>query len=199
MNQNHNPLMGTAILLNAPKRAGKDTTGLLLQGIAHEQDVKFKGVKFTEPLDAGLKALLGLSPEQYAHIREAEKDTPMRQLGGRTIREWLMHVSETTIKPVMGKQHFGTLCGRKVRTCLVLGSLVVATDSGFQEEAEGFAREVGLDRCVQIRIHRKGTQWDSRSYWRVGGMRSAELHNDGTIEELDSNLRHVLVCLGLLH
>jgi hypothetical protein len=56
---------------------------------------------------------------------------------------------------------------------------VVIADSGFRDEAVPLIERVGVDRCVQVRIHRHGCSFagDTRGWWKFPGLRLVGVKN----------------------
>ncbi len=150
------------IVLNGPKKSGKDTIGnaiyseLVWRGIPAVRD------KFAAPMKAAVAAFLGLDEKLALHYFENQdiKDTPSKYFLGVTPRSMLISFSEDWVKPNFGKETFGELMLHRHED--KDRGVVVITDCGFNEELEPFDKS---DIAV-VRLKRYGTNFDgdSRGY-----------------------------------
>jgi len=150
------------IVLNGPKKSGKDTIGnalyseLVWRGIPAVRD------KFAAPMKAAVAAFLGLDEKLALHYFENQdiKDTPSKYFLGVTPRSMLISFSEDWVKPNFDKETFGELMLHRHED--KDRGVVVITDCGFNEELEPFDKS----EIAVIRLKRYGTNFDgdSRGY-----------------------------------
>ncbi len=164
--------MTNIILLNGPKRVGKDTAATMLRMAATDEPAI---IGFSHHLKRMVHGIyLGyagfmLDPNYF----DAVKDDPQEFLAGipngptwygDTWRGAYIHYSENVIKPIHGKEWFGKMFVKAAHEAF--RRTVIVPDSGFREEAERVIREFGADHVTLIRLHREGIDFtgDSRSY-----------------------------------
>lgn len=202
------------ILINGPPRSGKDHIVRCL--LEHPKSpfslkysrpdgfllpIKLKHMKFADPLKAGALALLGysgLNVEQVRRLSELLKDKPQEKLNGKTLREFLIYLSEETVKPFAGKNFFGriasSVCDETPYT--------IFSDSGFIDETQAVVDHFGEENVLLIRLHRDGETFsklnDSRSYINLDGVETWNYTNDGGENELLA-LAHLIFAWGNGH
>lgn len=111
------------------------------------------------------------------------KDMPRIKLGGLTMRQALIHVSETVIKPNFGQNYFGRAAGKSLKDGVNLFS-----DGGFEPEIREVMNAVGRDNFLLVRVHPlidgelKGFEGsgDSRGYVMCDDIPSVDVVNDYT-------------------
>lgn len=168
-------MLPNVIFLNGPPGCGKDF-------VADHLCVKlgYSKLKMTSPMDASLKALLGLNDEQYREFRETRKDEPMARFGGKSFRQVLIAFSEEFSKPIFGDDFFGQ---RGADTILAEPeSRFVISDSGFRGEAKAIVDRVGADQCLLVKLSAAGCDFsgDSRGELSNLGCREVQVYNDKT-------------------
>lgn len=168
--------MRKVILLNAPPNAGKDTLAIELARLLNIKHLEFKGKLFELAL-----CISGLSQDEWCELYTRElKEVKSDKLFGLSPREFLIDISERMVKPLCGKQYFGTILGLKAR-----GGAVVS-DSGFNEEAEALCAVVGAENVYCVRFTREGCTFngDSRGYVDTPMIQNyLDMTNDGTIKD----------------
>jgi len=178
------------ILLNGPSKSGKDTVVSRL--IPY---LKFKHLKFADPLKDRLCAVLGCSRAELEQI----KDQPHKLLRKKdsldcyTPREELIYDSEQHWKPRYGDDIFGRILAHKVRNSP--DQLVIASDCGFEDEIGRVVAEVGRHNVRVVRLHRSGFtfQGDSRGYVEGCGAKCHDIHNDAGTHELTMAVLRVII------
>jgi hypothetical protein len=174
------------ILLNGAPRSGKDTGADYL--VQAYDAVAFK---FSGPIKAAIKAAFDLSDEQVAYL-ESVKGEPDDLLFGHSYRNVQISFSENWMKVVFGDKVFGHLAARK--TSNLRAPLLVCSDSGFASEAAPVLDTVGRDNTLLVKVHRPGKTFagDSRSFIELDGVKTVDIHNDGTLADYYIKLHHVV-------
>jgi len=167
------------VLLNGPPRSGKDTAanGLL---VARPGSAL---MRFSAPLKVATHGLFGLpiDPDRY----EDSKDTPSADFMGLTPRGAYIAVSEQAVKRTFGRAFFGRVMVERLRR-LTGAEMAVMPDCGFAVETTPVIQAVGSANVILIRVHRPGYTFahDSRSYINLDGVHTVDVHNTGTVAEL---------------
>jgi len=174
------------IFLNGPPRSGKDTAARLLCELLPLS----VHTKFAKALKEGTHALLGLPlvHDAFEHC----KNEPISEFFGLSPREFYIQVSETFMKPLRGEEVFGEILLRSTES--FGAQYIVVSNCGFHSETKPIINKVGMSNCCLIRLHRKGCNFsgDSRSHIQLGFDNTFDVHNNGTIDELQWN---VLSCV----
>jgi hypothetical protein len=171
--------MSHIVLLNGPPGSGKDTLAL---GIATR--LSYRHLKFATPLKKAIPALFNLEKDVWDGLMYNAKEVKSPLLGGMSPREALIWLSEDACKPRLGEDFFGR---RLVNQILDLGiPRTVISDSGFLPEAEVVVKAFSPESLALIRLHRPGHNFtgDSRGYIDLPGVRSVDLYNEYTPQEL---------------
>lgn len=174
--------MKKVIILNGPPGCGKDT----LSGIMDEIG-GFYVHSFKKPMFEIAEAMLGqASFREFMRLYNDRdtKDMPCDLLGGMSPREFFIHISESFVKPIMGKQHFGDLASEGVHEAL---SHVVFSDGGFPDEVKSLVfSKHSMYEVFLVRLHREGYTFegDSRDYIYLFD----ELRDCGNYTEIDVHL-----------
>lgn len=157
------PLAGKVILLNSPAGAGKDTTANLLNNYTAVCRHSFKEGLIN--ITCAIYSLhRGFWDSEYSH---GAKDQPKSYLKGLTMREALIKVSETIIKPNYGKRWFGEMAAATMNENTFKQVGYVFSDSGFVEEIYPIAERFGAENLVLVRFTRPGHETfagDSRNW-----------------------------------
>lgn len=177
------------VFLNGPPGCGKDTA-------AEHVGMRVNRLKFAAPIKRMVAGCLNETIEWL----EANKDIPDDRLNNETPRKFLIRLSEELIKPIYGKQFFGRCMVEELRKIETepgyrgINEYVLITDSGFWDEAVPVVNTFGIDNCLKIEIRRSGKTFegDSRSYWKMTGLRTVSLFNDGRPDQLGDKLFGIL-------
>jgi len=171
--------MSIVIILNAPPSVGKDIAAEWVVEEFDAQHLRFKDQLYKV---AAKMAGIPLSTMITASCRE-RKETPNTyfRVANQFVspRQWLIHCSESIVKPLLGKDYFGKSLAESIEK-----DLVVASDGGFPEELVPVLT-AGHDVYV-LRIERKGYTFegDSRNYFDVSpAYRTILIENNGTLEQ----------------
>lgn len=174
------------IFLNGPPRVGKDAAAKLVMN----QLKDCYHFKFAKPLKDAVHAAFGLSIPTNG--LESVKDEPQEYLGGLTPRQAYIGLSEDYLKPNYGSDHFGKAAANHLKNS---GNTdVVISDCGFLDELEPVIALFKPENCLIIRLHRDGCDFsnDSRSYVYHPDVASADIDNNGTLEDLDKKIAYVI-------
>lgn len=146
------------VILNGPPNCGKDT---LVRELSKMRKVNH--CSFKEPMFDIALAASGISRDDWfdRYNDRNLKEEPWDRLNGMDCRSFMIQISENFIKPLFGKDHFGTLATNQVQE-----GLNIFTDGGFLEETETIVDEFGQRHVKLIRLHREGCTFegDSRDY-----------------------------------
>lgn len=177
--------MSKVIILNAPPSAGKD---IAADWIVEEFDAQH--LRFKDQLYRVAAKMAGIPLTRMVTLASDRdyKEKPARffRVGGKFVspRQWLIHCSESIVKPLLGKDYFGKSLAESIER-----DLVVASDGGFQEELVPVLT-AGHDVYV-LRIERKGYTFegDSRNYFDISpAYRTILIENNGTLEQYKNKI-----------
>ena len=144
------------VLFNAPPEAGKDVAAKHCAKVFGMEHKEFKGKLYDI-----VQCLYTLTDDQLETLKLREnKEVPTELLGGLSLRQALIHISENIIKPNFSKSYFGDSLAKSIN------SDTAVSDSGFIDELMRVVDKVGEDNVLVVRIHRDGYTFDgdSRSY-----------------------------------
>ncbi len=177
--------MSKVIILNAPPSAGKDVATDWIVAKYGAQHLRFK-----DQLYRVAAQIAGISLEEMvsqATDRETKdiKSTCLT-VGGKwvTPRQWLIHCSESVVKPLLGKDFFGKSLANSIEK-----ELVVVSDGGFAEELVPVL-SAGHDVYV-LRIVREGYTFegDSRNYFDTSPLyKTILIENNGTLDQYQNKI-----------
>lgn len=151
----------TIIILNGPPWSGKDTIAGLLA-----KHGKYYIESFKIPMHAMAIAMTGWSEFEWhsKYNNRSLKEVPQDELGGKTFREFMIHISEDMMKPLFGKAVFGDLMATRIRREWAYGTGgVVVSDGGFPDEVYPL---LSVGDVHVVRLHRDGFTFagDRRRY-----------------------------------
>ena len=158
------------VILNAPKGCGKDVAAEHLVN-----KYNFHHVEFKAPVEKLVKSFYSLTDKEHDILyRRENKEVPQSCLMNKSIRDCYIHVSESVIKPVFGKEVFGNLFVNSLQS-----GISVCSDGGFVEEVGAVAEVIGAENILIIQIHVEGRTFDgdSRNYLYVDGVRTVSVNN----------------------
>lgn len=132
------------IMINGPKRAGKDTLsdafvdmlGEVLEGesCVNRVDV-FSQMKLAQPISDALQACFGFDDVLWTKIREDYKELPFVNGYDTTLRQAMINFSEVYLKKTFGEEIFGVILWNKIVPALTSGiNTILVSDCGFQTE-----------------------------------------------------------------
>jgi hypothetical protein len=148
---------------SGPPRSGKDSIATTLAAIIeNKHGFQPQLLACSTPMREVVYAMLWLEYSE-AHY-DAHKDIPQEALGGRTIRQAMIALSEEHVKPSYGHKFWGqSLLARRWDP---IPRVLIVTDCGFPAEVELFTEVYGFDNVAYPQIQRMHTTFegDSRSY-----------------------------------
>lgn len=164
--------MKRLVIFNAPPNSGKDYICNFLSNNYYTHHVEFK-----ESLREIVKSIYNLTGGEleFLSIRD-HKENKYDTLGGKSIREVFIEVSEELIKPFYGSDFFAKHLVDDLRHTV----LNVCSDGGFVEEIEYVAESIGKENLLIIQIHADGCSFenDSRNYVAIDGVKTYTVHNN---------------------
>lgn len=186
---------GKVIILNGPPSSGKDAIAAHIQkhGIC---GMSAKHAQVKETLFEQVLALTQIpADEWYNRYNDRDlKEKPWDRIGGLSVRELMIKMSEEYTKPIMGKDFYGKEAGVRAQFLINAGFNVAFSDGGFQEEFNQMKKLVGKENILLVRLHRAGCTFkgDSRSHLSNPEF-EMDLHNNDSISNavqlIDSRLR----------
>lgn len=186
--------MTKVIILNGPPRSGKDTIGTFAA-----DDWGFATLAFKEPMYRIAADTVGMSYEDFMFNYETDgwKDTKVKGWGGKSVRDLMIAISETYIKPFFGEDYFGRKVAEKMEKMSPYVAHYIMTDGGFFAEVDALVK-AGIDVYV-VHMFRDGCTFegDSRDYIDHPEVTTLMLENNGTIEEALEELTRMLSAYGL--
>lgn len=123
-----------------------DILGIPVSKFLEYYDRKVSDLTYTESLSIH-------NHHNHPHPHEWVKDYPMYKVGGNwySKREWLIHVSESVIKPHTSSTFFGEALLNKISG----QDFVIITDSGFVDEALPVIEDVDSECCLVVQLFRE--------------------------------------------
>lgn len=179
--------MTKLFILNGPAGVGKDT----MADIMVETGVVKEKVSFKSPMFNVARGILSTDEfdwfiENYNNRDEKEKHQEI--LGGKSIREFMIWISESVMKPVFGDDVFG----KRLAQSLGDGCYICA-DGGFASEIKPLI-DTGVEVTL-IRLHRAGCTFDGDSRSYLNGVCAREIDVrvvDGDINGTSALVRYVI-------
>jgi len=171
--------------LSGPPRSGKDSVGVTLAKIIQERHPVTVCVRaLSLPMRKTIYAMLGMeySLEHY----ETTKDVPLPELGGRSIRQAMIALTDTHVKPTYGDGFWASALLNTLPMPEARIRVVVVTDMGFEHEVDVFVQAFGAENCMWPQITRPGCSFDgdSRSYVGRSAQRTAIINEGEDLEQV---------------
>ncbi len=158
------------IILNGPKTSGKSTIARELCAFFRNCGRDCSEDSFAAPIKHYISTAIG------AKYNDMPKDSPVSILGGRSIREFVIGVSDY-MKEEYGPDIFGRLLVNRVLRRDPKPHFIVADSSNDQDELDA------IPNAILVRVERPGYEFgqDSRRY-----LDNPEytLRNNGTLNDL---------------
>ncbi|MCS5737354.1 hypothetical protein, partial [Herbiconiux daphne] len=154
----------------------------------------FEFTSFKEPMFRIAATTLGMEYHEFLECYQDRewKDSPNEKLNGRTIRELMIHISETYIKPFLGNDYFGQQAAQFIQR-RPWQSHFIFGDGGFAPEVEALIE--GGNEVILVHMYRDGCTFegDSRTYVLTNSVpRIYTLTNNGTVDEAVDELGRIL-------
>lgn len=173
------------IILNGAPNSGKD---VIADSIC--KSYNYTKMMFKEQLFNFAIKVSGVSQEYWDRCYERDlKEVPNEKyiVDGKPVspRNYLIHISENVVKPIIGKSFFGDSLASQILNSKA--ELVVVSDGGFKEELIPL---LSLPHDVYlVRLHREGTSFegDSRKFIYPDLKlldNQKDFYNNSTIEEI---------------
>lgn len=173
------------IAFNGAPFSGKDSLADHLFDITQSRVYSYPKVKSTlervmikDTLIELTKKHYNISDERFIELNANPeiKSTPMDELGGLTIRQCLIHVSEDIYKPSYGDNYFISKTADKMNDP---DKVYIITDLGFDIETKVLSEKYGQNFVVVV-IKRPGFDFsmDSRKYLDVSQLNHINLINN---------------------
>jgi hypothetical protein len=207
------------IIFNGPPQSGKDQSCDFLKKEMGFSHAFFKKVLIEETIN-----YFGVTYEWFMSTYDQKmpdgtlvKDMRKSELGGRSRRNALIHVSEEVFKPLHGKDYFGV----KMAESLNPNLNYCCSDGGFTEEILPIINKLGNENVILVQLTRDGSDFskDSRRYINgilhseyVNGHRTEikenevlseklnlkmyRIHNNGSLDELNETIKKILKEVG---
>lgn len=166
---------------SGPPHSGKDTVGAALAAYLEDRHgFQPQVLALSMPMRHTVFAMLGMDYNQGYYDRH--KDTPQDVLGGQTIRQAMIALSEEHVKRRYGGGFWGNALLK--RRWISDPKVTIVTDVGFGAERDVFIKHFGFENCIWPQLHRDGCDFskDSRSYVGAPAM-SVRVDNNGTVDE----------------
>jgi hypothetical protein len=169
------------ILLNGPPGCGKDTAAGGLEEHLNKRAWLVQHLKMADPLKKAAASFVCESPKYF------EYDKGGTIVGRLSKREFLIYLSETTIKPILGRDWLGLMAVKRMTEYCKLFDAIdrdvprvfVFSDTGFEDEVHPILTEFDSKRVMLMRINRTGCDFkgDSRSYLKNLPIRTVDIPN----------------------
>lgn len=186
--------MKPIFIFNAPPQTGKDT---ICNSIFNLR-LGVNTASFKDPMFDIFLSSTGMLRDKFEKLYATEgwKDTPNEITGGKTPREFLIHISEVFIKPIFGNDYFGLFLKNHIKQFeSTHGESVswVIPDGGFPAEIKILEEEFG-ERVIIIQLEREGKRDfgnDSRNW--VSGKKTFRFDTSKGNDEVVSIIKDLLV------
>lgn len=176
MNTNNVAKKKLVIIFNGPPNSGKDYAAKVVtdkfEGAVHLEFKKalrevahhMASLHTTGYVQWNLQDAVDACNEIEYSERKSDKDTIHRYaFGMRSWREFLIWISETVMKPILGQDIFGRAAAKLVQA--TDARIIAFSDGGFQVEVDELLKLEGVT-VVVLQLKREGYDWgnDSRGY-----------------------------------
>ena len=153
------------IALNGPPRVGKDSVATRIEQLLYGATIPTLQLSMSMPMRLRAFQFLGwtYSREKY----EEMKDVEIVELGGHTLRQFMIHDSENCVKPFCGEIAWAVAAIASLgKEAMFMPGICFVPDAGFAAEQLHMQRRFGPDNYLLVRLHRDGLDFsgDSRSY-----------------------------------
>lgn len=177
------------VVFNGPPEAGKSTAAHMLIEFLRNKQLRVIPDSFATPMKHFVATMMA---QQY-HVMK--KDAPVAELGGISVRRFLIHLSEEYMKPVYGTDIFGRMLYYRSLRAAPPPDFVVIDDSGFYPEFDALGEP---NNRYLVRVTRPGKTYDGDSRGYLNGF-NFHITNDSDVEALRGNTYALSNTLVLIH
>jgi len=184
------------VLLNGPKRTGKDTAYQALTKKDHtlKPFMMVERFSYADIIRGATHNLLGLRVRLNYYDGEDKKDKINKDFLGLTPRQAYIEVGQA-MRKIFGKDVFNRTIASDITNfhkATKGEGLSIVTDCGFQVELDYLCKEFGNENVLLIKLMRSGGDYtfkdDIREYVVSDGCKSVFIANDSTIENFNENI-----------
>lgn len=170
------PVM-TFVFFNGPAGSGKDHMASLL--VRRGQDAMH--VKFSGTLKSVVSSGVGMSQDDLEKIKEEKLFGPNGTKSYRDLQIDLYQYLEKEFDDrILGRIVVDDI-RRRMEQMPSMGYAFFFSDAGRGPEVDHVAQAFGKNRCLIIRMHREGCEFnDYRQYVHIDGIETWDVDNDGT-------------------
>lgn len=168
--------------MNGPPRAGKDTIAKMLAlHVESKHDTPVLIMPLSMPMRLMAFAAIGqtYSIEKY----EEYKDMNWSVFDGKTMRQFMIALSEDFMKPKYGQQVWSKAHWLRIKNFV---GLVIVTDFGFHHEPAYLEQQVGQYNTVTVNVTRHGKTFDGDSRSYVYGLQNTHVDNNGNLNDAET-------------
>lgn len=170
-------------ILNSPPRCGKDTIASECSRLGCYQ------ASFKEPLYRIVSSTLNMSLDRFMDFYNMDdwKDKKFKHLGGKSVRDLMIHTSENYVKPFFGKDYFGKELANYIIEVAEDDEIVVIPDGGFKEEVLALTDAFGFDKVEILQISREGYRDfgnDSRNWINIDEVKTVKFDTTSGNDEV---------------
>lgn len=173
------------IAFNGPPRSGKDSIANELVNQLGLKDQAVKRLQLSLPMRKAVFALLG---QEYTEAKyESVKDNTFDAFQGRTLRQAMIALSESHVKPTYGH---GFWVKSSMYTCNRRVEFAIISDLGFPIELAYLERKFPT---LIVNTIRKGATWAGDSRVPLEGCLNLVVENNGSIKVAAKKIRDYIV------
>jgi hypothetical protein len=163
-----------------------------MQYLTNTKKAKAVSYSFAARLKSSCHTLLGVNPQFDSY--EYCKDTILSEFMYMSPRQFYIKYSEECIKPILGKEFFGSCFVNWVENTIFDDSTVIVSDCGFKEEILPIINKFGAKAVTIIQLEKPGCDFrnDSRGYISNPNVKTYHIHNNDSLAEFYTKLEEVV-------
>lgn len=166
---------------NGPPRAGKDTlAAMVADHLCQKTNLPVLTIPLSMPMRKMAMGAIGV--EYQLDTYERIKDQPIAALKGMLLRQFMIDISESYMKPTQGQEIWSELLCESIP--LDFQGILLVPDFGFQHEPDFFERRFDSSRVCAVQVHREGKDFNGDSRGWVHSTHTYKVHNDGSLDDL---------------